>query len=788
MRVFSKIEWFGLLFAAAHLFVACESERERNVVVGVELSEPRPDLPIASLRVTVDSAERSASRDYPALEGASIEFPTEFTMGFRRIPASPVRLEVKALDFEGAVQARAVRNNVVLFDRDEAARITLFLACLGTCSGEGDLGPPLSPGNDAGAPDSDAELCGNGQLDSGETCDVAIDGNQPGACPESCDDAIACTIDSRVGARCSQKCVHQEIRVSDPGDLCCPSGATAESDPDCSNACGNGVVDEGETCDTAIAAGNPGFCETLQTCKAPSACVFTDLYSAGTCHALCVATGIVQRRSGDSCCPDGADWKVDNDCPVVCGNGSIDDNEKCDPGSDPGCETCDDGDACTTDGKRGVACDTTCVFTPIATLIDGDGCCPAGAHGALDSDCEPTCGNGILEPGESCDPAILRGQPGACPTACAQSACFSNVLQGQAAECSARCVREEEVTACRPGFTDGCCPSGCTARNDADCSDSCGNGFVEEGETCDVAVVFGAGACNSTCPAAEACVSSWLQSEGTCQATCLQVPIERSGPEDGCCLPGAIHSEDPDCAPTCGDGRVDKPSEACDSAIALGELGSCPVRCPQAVGCTAYEIVGNSESCTAACEARTIEACRNGDDCCPAGCSEQTDSDCKPICGNGRLDSGESCDPGIKAGNPGACEAQCETSDACVLSFPQGASTECTRRCVTKEVTACRSGDGCCPLGCGPATDGDCAPICGNGIRDDGEFCDPPSSCPTRCEDDGDSCTRTELVGEAATCSAHCVHEPIETCGGEADGCCPQGCAPDSDPDCDANP
>ncbi len=33
----------------------------------------------------------------------------------------------------------------------------------------------------------------------------------------------------------------------------------------------------------------------------------------------------------------------------------------------------------------------------------------------------PTCGNGVVDPGENCDTAIAAGQPGACPTSCTAS-------------------------------------------------------------------------------------------------------------------------------------------------------------------------------------------------------------------------------------------------------------------------------------------------------------------------------------------------------------------------------
>jgi hypothetical protein len=79
----------------------------------------------------------------------------------------------------------------------------------------------------------------------------------------------------------------------------------------------------------------------------------------------------------------------------------------------------------------------------------------------------PTCNNGVVDVGETCDP------PGSCPATCAASAdaCMPNVLVGSAAGCTAACV-VQPVTACVAG--DGCCPMGCDATTDSDCDAAAG--------------------------------------------------------------------------------------------------------------------------------------------------------------------------------------------------------------------------------------------------------------------------------------------------------------------------
>lgn len=136
--------------------------------------------------------------------------------------------------------------------------------------------------------------------------------------------------------------------------------------------------------------------------------------------------------------------------PAACGNGALDPGETCDTGIASGAQacpaSCDDGDPCTEDRLDGAACTAHCSHDPVPG-------------------CASTCGNAAVDPGEACDVAIPPGQRGACPSTCAQpNACTKQVLTGTG--CNARC-QTETVTARISG--DGCCPSGATHANDADC-------------------------------------------------------------------------------------------------------------------------------------------------------------------------------------------------------------------------------------------------------------------------------------------------------------------------------
>ena len=112
---------------------------------------------------------------------------------------------------------------------------------------------------------------------------------------------------------------------------------------------------------------------------------------------------------------------------ATCGNGILEGDETC----DGDCATCDDNNACTRDTSTGgsATCDLRCTRETIDACESGDGCCPAGCTHATDDDCSASCGDGIIDPNESCDP------PGSCPTSCNDSnACTGDVLTVQVFE------------------------------------------------------------------------------------------------------------------------------------------------------------------------------------------------------------------------------------------------------------------------------------------------------------------------------------------------------------------
>ncbi|MCB9653367.1 MAG: putative metal-binding motif-containing protein [Deltaproteobacteria bacterium] len=374
-----------------------------------------------------------------------------------------------------------------------------------------------------------------------------------------------------------------------------------------------------------------------------------------------------------------------------CGDGTIDPGETCDPpGSCP--SVCDDGDACTVDVLAGSAADCTasCSFSAITQCVDGDGCCAPGCNSTNDNDCPVSCGNGVLEAGETCDPS------GSCPTACDDgNACTTDILSGSASACDAACAFEA-ITQCIDD--DGCCAAGCNSTNDNDCSVSCGNGVLEAGETCDPP-----GSCPTACDDQDACTTDTLVgSVDQCSAECSFSAITQCIDDDGCCAPGCSSVNDNDCPESCGNGVLEA-GETCDPP------GSCPTTCDDQDACTVDTLVGSADQCNAECSFSAITQCVNGDGCCAPGCDSSTDDDCAPtetptcddqdgdgfgVSAEGCAHTEIDCDDAQQDVHPGAAEVCNNLDDNCDGQVDEGTNLKddeancgaCGNVCASAEV------------------------------------------------------------------------------------------------------
>jgi hypothetical protein len=467
-----------------------------------------------------------------------------------------------------------------------------------------------------------------------------------------------------------------------------------------------------------------------------------------------VCGSVCEAERSDGCCPVGCTAASDLDCVAQCGNGVLEKGEQCDPPAS--CPAACPNRGCTKFTLEGSAgeCTAICKEAGQETACKpGDGCCPMGCTVADDDDCAVMCGNGAKEGNETCDPLA------SCPTACPAEGCQIRKLIN-AGTCTAECVTDRLQTACMPG--DGCCPPGCHAGNDADCTAVCDNGIKENGETCDPLA-----SCATACPANE-CQLRKLVNGGTCKAQCEDDRKEtacKSG--DDCCPPGCNSANDMDCGVMCNNG-IKEMSETCDP------LSSCPTSCP-AMGCQLRELK-NAGTCKAVCEnSRTQTACASNDDCCPPACNANNDNDCQPKCGNGVVEQGEKCEPVAECERrQGACR-----SDRDTIREGRGNAGQCAFECV-ESARRCGDADGQCPSGC--QSDPDCK-------RTNGSECTSASQClSNRCTDNRccaetcgpcERCTggggTCQLPSGTRVCGQQCksTNECCDSCNGQCQTCNP---------------
>jgi len=172
--------------------------------------------------------------------------------------------------------------------------------------------------------------------------------------------------------------------------------------------CGDGLVEDPELCDLAIAEPNPGACPT--DCDTGDPCLVGTLIDPGTCTAHCDIVEIVLPADDDGCCPAGAHAANDNDCAPVCGNAICEPGEEISCTSDCNCvndDDCNDNYVCTDD-----RCITgTCNYLPgVYGDVDDNGfvtladlfCVLDGFQGDFsvcsfqDDDVQPCAGNGVI--------------------------------------------------------------------------------------------------------------------------------------------------------------------------------------------------------------------------------------------------------------------------------------------------------------------------------------------------------------------------------------------------------
>jgi len=178
-------------------------------------------------------------------------------------------------------------------------------------------------------------VCGNGMIESGESCD---DGNTT-AC-DGCDDVCAQEACGDGKLRCTEEC--------DDGNVADGDGCDANCQIETPPGCGDGTIGSGEECDDHNAADCDG------------------------CSHLCLTEGCGNNRvecaevcdEGNALDCDGDGCARDCRSEEICGDGTVQCQEQCDAGAD--------------NSQPGVGCNALCLLCAL-----GSDNCPCGA----DTDC-----------------------------------------------------------------------------------------------------------------------------------------------------------------------------------------------------------------------------------------------------------------------------------------------------------------------------------------------------------------------------------------------------------------
>lgn len=464
--------------------------------------------------------------------------------------------------------------------------------------------------------------------------------------------------------------------------------------------------------------------------------------------ALALSTFMLASCSGDDPKPpatgpaDMADTEVDmtSDLPPLLDNGC----------PAPPADLCDDGISCTADSYTvdPITCTFECLNVPLCE--DDDGCCAPGCNPSNDNDCSAECGNDYLDPGELCD--------GDCPTTPADcglaNACETAIIVGDAETCDARCF-VLPIDRCIDG--DGCCPDGCVAEDDDDCSDQrlglgdvctsshqcprddgaiglC-HGFAWENDQQSI--------CTRPCDDASECPGGWLCESNLCRPPCQ----DTTDCTTGLTCVGPTPFDPPEyCEYQPWHPRTEFLGSACEFGY------QCRGRTDIIAGsCLREETTGwpNGYCVQRICQENTDcgldGQCISGQcfDGCQAGGDCRAGYECNDYFGVGKricapplsqINIGQACESEADCtGNilgrecrtdqpEGSCTAPCATDEDCpVRSICDPGAGQCIATCLGG---TCRDGYACVDLGLGTA----CYPARG-GNRALGSSCDSSGQC-----------------------------------------------------------
>lgn len=388
-------------------------------------------------------------------------------------------------------------------------------------------------------------VCGDGLIGAGEVCEVGEAGGVSQACDSDGDGADDGYISQVCNSTCSAfednaaavctptSCGNGIVESPETCDDGTANGRYGYCGSDCSYAtamfCGDGELSGGEYCD----CGDSDVFASVSD-------VFTDrAYGALSVNSCSVFNGVYTASPTAGCA-----WDCSG-APAYCGDGEVTGSEQCDGTDDTWSERLcyggvDNGDTCTTDSDcSGGVCGGAGVYAACATGYTRVLPCDDEAGGScvytsdwISVSCTEigSCGDGVVDPDEVCDDGNTDGTD-SCTAVCTENTCGDGYLYNGEEEC------DEGVgngVGCDAAYGSTCSACTTSCRQIVSSGAFCGDGIINGAEYCDGSDIPYQYYDSATNSVAGACTpgSADLVS-GSNVYTCRRVGKCDGGPENG---------------------------------------------------------------------------------------------------------------------------------------------------------------------------------------------------------------------------------------------------------------
>ncbi len=336
--------------------------------------------------------------------------------------------------------------------------------------------------------------CGDGIIGAGEACEVGEAGGSSVAC-DSDDDG---TDDGYISQICNGSCTDFEDNASATCTPASCGNGIIESPESCDDGTANGRYGYcGSDCsyDTAAYCGD-GVLSGGELCDCGDADVFSSVpdsgraYSATSVGSCDVFNGVYTASPATSCAWDCAGPSA------YCGDGEVTGSEQCDGEDDTWAgKLCkgglDAGDACTagsdcTSGRCGgggvyAACETG--FTRVLPCDDAEGgsCTYTDAWESVECTEIGSCGDGVVDPDEACDDGNTDSTD-SCTSECTENVCGDGYLYSGEEECD---EGTGNGNGCDASYGSTCSACNTSCRQTVSSGAFCGDGIANGSEYCD---------------------------------------------------------------------------------------------------------------------------------------------------------------------------------------------------------------------------------------------------------------------------------------------------------------